>query len=84
MVDAKMCVGVVKNDLMARIDPEIYEHSLDKKGARAMDFTQRTMKGFVYINEEGTDLEADLDYWIQLCLDFNPKAKASKKKKKTA
>jgi len=28
MADDKMCVGVVKNKLMARIDPQIYELAL--------------------------------------------------------
>jgi len=27
------------------------------------------------------DMQNDLEYWIQLCLDFNPLAKSSKKKK---
>lgn len=80
MVDDKMCVGVVKDNLMARIDPEIYEQVLSRKGCREMDFTGRTMKGFVFIEPEGCDMEEDLDYWVELCLDFNPMAKSSKKK----
>ena len=27
----------------------------------------------------GIDLDEDLEYWIRVCLDFNPKAKSSKK-----
>ena len=38
------------------------------------------MKGYVFITEEGFDLDEDLDYWLQMCLDFNPLAKSSKKK----
>ena len=80
MVDDKMCVGVTKNKLMARIDPDIYDQALTRKGCRKMDFTGRPMKGFVFIEPEGIDLDDDLDYWVQLCIDFNPKAKSSKKK----
>lgn len=80
MVDDKMCVGVVKDQLMARIDPEFYEEALTKKGAREMDFTKRPMKGYVFVDPEGWDMDEDLDYWIDLCLAYNPKAKASKKK----
>jgi len=29
------------------------------------------MKGYVFITPEGMDMEEDLDYWLQLCLDFN-------------
>jgi len=31
---------------------------------------------------EGTNLDADLAEWVQLCLDYNPKAKSSKNRKK--
>ena len=81
MVDNKMCVGIVKNSLMARINPEIYELSLAKKGCREMDFTKRPMKGFVFVDPEGTDMDEDLEYWIQLALDYNPIARSSKQKK---
>ncbi|MEQ9423023.1 MAG: TfoX/Sxy family protein [Cyclobacteriaceae bacterium] len=82
MVDDKMCVGIIRDELMARIDPEIYQEALTRKGCREMDFTGRAMKGFVYVDGEGTDMDDDLDYWLDLALEFNPKAKSSKKKKK--
>lgn len=81
LVDDKMCVGVVKNSLMARIDPDIHQDVLSRPGCREMDFTGRPMKGFVFVEAEGVDLDKDLEEWVQLCLDFNPKAKSSKKKK---
>ena len=79
MIDDKMAVGVINDALMARIDPETYKSSLKKKGCRPMDFTGRVMKGFVCVDPIGIDLDEDLEYWIQVCLDFNPKAKSSKK-----
>ena len=82
MVDDKMCVGITNEDLMARIDPDIYEESLQKHGVREMDFTKRPMKGWIYVTPEGIDTDEDLASWIQLTLDFNPKAKSSKRKKK--
>ncbi len=81
MVDDKMCVGIIKDSLMARIDPEIYEDALTQKGCKEMDFTGRSMKGYVYVDPEGIDLDDDLDHWLDLALEFNPKAKSSKKKK---
>jgi len=80
LVDGKMTVGIVKNQLMARIDPDIYQEALQRKGAKEMDFTGRPMKGYVFVSPEGMDLDEDLDYWIRLAIEFNPKAKASKKK----
>lgn len=81
MVNGKMCVGVLQDDLMARVDPQVYELALQKKGCREMNFTGKPMKGFVFIGPEGTERKVDLDYWLDLALDFNKKAKASKKKK---
>ena len=82
MVNAKMCVGVLGDDLMVRLDPEIHDAALKRKGCREMDFTNRPMKGFVFVGPAGTKSEKDLGYWMSLALDFNGRAKPSKKKKK--
>ncbi|MGB0177336.1 MAG: TfoX/Sxy family protein [Owenweeksia sp.] len=82
MVDDKMCVGVMKDELMARIDPEVYEDALREEACHEMDFTGRVLKGFILVEPEGIAGEKDLDHWMQMALDFNPKAKSSKKKKK--
>ena len=81
MVNGKMCVGILKDDLMARIDPDVYEIALHKKGCREMNFTGKPMKGFVFVSPLGTSNKRDLKYWLDLALDFNKRAKASKKKK---
>jgi hypothetical protein len=39
------------------------------------------MKGYVFVHPEGYETEAQLRHWIELALEFNPKAKASKKKR---
>ena len=68
--------------LMARIGLDAYEDELKKEACLPMDFTGRPMKGYIFVTPEGFEKDNDLDYWIQKCLDFNPFAKASKKKKK--
>jgi TfoX/Sxy family transcriptional regulator of competence genes len=82
MVDEKMCVGIIKDDLMLRVGTDAYEELMKMEHAREMDFTKRPMKGYIYVAPEGIDFEDDLAFWIQKALDFNPLAKASKKKKK--
>jgi TfoX/Sxy family transcriptional regulator of competence genes len=82
MVNNKMCVGILQDDLMARIDPAVYESALEKRGCREMDFTGRPMKGFVFISPDGTKTNKDLHYWIGLALEYNKTAKASRKRKK--
>ena len=80
MVDDKMCVGVIKDDLMARVGPHAYDEFLSKPGARVMDFTKRPMKGYLYLNAEGWDNDSHLNEWIDQCLLFNKEAKSSKKR----
>lgn len=81
MYNGKMCVGIIKDELMCRIDPELHEALLEKVGCHPMDFTGRSMKGYVLVDEQGRKTQKDFDYWIDLALDFNTKAKASKKRK---
>jgi len=81
MLNDKMCAGIMKDDLMVRIAPEVYESSLKKRGCRIMDFTGRPLKGFVLVSPEGTKSKKDFEYWLSLALDFNKRAKSYKKKK---
>ena len=66
---------------MARIGAIAYEKEIVKAVCLPMDFTGRPMKGYVFVTTDGFDTDNDLSYWIDLCLAFNPMAKASKKKK---
>ena len=82
MVNDKMCVGVIKHSLMVRIDPEKFYDELLKPHCHPMDTTGRTMKGYAMIEPEGIDAEVDLEYWIDLALEYNPRAHSSKAPKK--
>ena len=81
MVNDKMCIGVNQDEIMCRIDPDVYDEAVERNGARPMDFTGRPMKGYVFVSEDGIKKKSDFDYWMKLCLEFNKKAKASKKRK---
>ena len=82
MVNGKMCMGVVKEEMMCRIDPDKMEEALFKSGCRQMDFSGKPMKGYVFVNADGMKSKKEFDYWIQLSLEFNSRAKAAKKPKK--
>jgi hypothetical protein len=64
MVSGRMCVGIVKEDLMVRVGPERYEELLAQPHARAMDFTGRPMKGFLFVEPGGFEEDADLAQWV--------------------
>lgn len=82
MVDGKMCLGIVGQQLMARIDPEVYETALKRPGCSPMDFTGRPLRGFVFVNASGIKTSHQLTGWVELALEFNPRARASTKKRK--
>lgn len=82
MVDDKMLCGILKEQLMARIGPDAYNDALKLEGVDIMNFTGRSMKGYVFINMEAIDTDEQLQYWLERCLLFNPIAKSSKKRKK--
>jgi TfoX/Sxy family transcriptional regulator of competence genes len=81
MVNDKMCVGVEKERLMLRIDPEKYEEAMEREGCTPMDFTGKVMKGYVFVDKDVLRTKKQLDYWIDLALEYNKIAKPSKKKK---
>ena len=67
--------------LMARIGEIAYAKSINKPECLPMDFTGRPMRGYAFITPDGFDTDRELEYWLGLCLAFNPIAKASKKNK---
>jgi TfoX/Sxy family transcriptional regulator of competence genes len=81
MVNGKMCVGVEKDRLMVRIDPAKYEETMEMEGCQPMDFTGKVMKGFVFVDIDVLNTRKKLSYWVDLALEYNKVAKASKKKK---
>jgi TfoX/Sxy family transcriptional regulator of competence genes len=81
MVNDKMCVGVEKERLMVRLNPELFDEVIEKEGCKPMDFTGKIMKGFVFVDIEALTTKKKLEYWIKLALEYNKIAKASKKKK---
>ena len=75
-----MCMGVIKDEMMCRIDKTLHNNLVEKNGCRTMDFTKKPMMGYVLVEEAAMQSYKDFSAWVQLCLDFNPKAVASKKK----
>ena len=81
MVNDKMCIGVEKERLMVRFDPAKYDEVMEKEGSKPMDFTGKVMKGFAFVDADVLTTRKKLEYWVNLALEYNKIAKASKKKK---
>lgn len=80
MVDDKMLCGTYKGNIMARVDPGEVDQILARGGAEQMIHGGRTMTGYLSVLPESYDLDEELEFWVDQCLAFNPKAKSSKKK----
>jgi hypothetical protein len=82
MVAGKMCLGANHDHkLMARVDPGESEHLAERTDATIMVHGGRVMPGYMFVEPAGFESDADLDFWVDKCLKYNPKAKASKKKR---
>jgi TfoX/Sxy family transcriptional regulator of competence genes len=81
MVNDKMCLGVETSRLMVRLDPARYEEVMEKEGCKPMDFTGKVMKGYVFVDIDALNTKKKLEFWVNLALEYNKIAKASKKKK---
>lgn len=77
MVNEKMCVGIDidkktgQDRLMVRVGKATHDQLVFFRGSREMDFTGKVMRGFLFIDPDGFDLEEDLDFWIDKALYFN-------------
>ena len=64
LLKGNMCVGIVKDELMVRVGPDAYHDLVHQPSARKMDFTGKPMKGFVFVEPEGFESDADLRRWV--------------------
>lgn len=79
MINGKMCVSVSGENLMCRFDPALQDELSDKMGFQEMIMRDRVYKGYCYISPDGIKTKKNFEFWVSLCLDFNKRAKASKK-----
>lgn len=64
---------------MCRFDPELTEDIAERVGFLPMIMKGKEYKGYCYVEPEGFRTKKDFEFWLNLCLDFNDRAKASKK-----
>lgn len=71
MLNGNMLVGPHKDGtLMARVGPDLYEEALTRPGASVMDFTGKTMKGFIHVDPDTVADDQTLRSWIALATEF--------------
>src|SRR5437762_13922705 len=70
LIHGNMCCGVLKDELVLRLDPARAQELLRRPHTRPMDFTGRPMKGFVFIETGGVGTDRQLLDWVSMALSF--------------
>ncbi len=80
MVRGKMCVttgslsGPIPHAMMVRINPEVHEELLKRKGTRTAIMRGKEYRGWIFLTHEAIQSEKDFKDWIDLALAWNKMA----------
>src|SRR6516162_2378763 len=70
LLNGNMLVGVWKDSLIVRLDPDDYDDALKEPFVKEFDITGRPMKGWVLVKPEGIEDEKLLKEWIGRAVKF--------------
>jgi TfoX/Sxy family transcriptional regulator of competence genes len=77
-IRGNMACGVLKDDLVIRVNPDSALKYLREPHARPMDFTGRPMKNFLYVSMDACKTPSGLKKWVgrsvEYALSLKPKA----------
>ena len=71
MVDGKLCITARAERLMCRIDPELHEALVKRKGCQTVVMKGRQYRGYVYVDALTLRTNKALQYWLDLALNYN-------------
>ena len=74
MLNGNMCCGVRNTELMLRLSnelaAELTAENAERRHARPLDPTGKRIRSLVMIHEHGTDLDQDLEAWVDIAYTF--------------
>ena len=70
MIGGRMALGIVGEELMVRVGPDGYQRALARVHAREMDFTGRSIEGFVFVAPAGIRTKRSLASWVAPAVAF--------------
>jgi hypothetical protein len=82
IVAGQMCCGVLKNDLVVRIEPADFDQLVARPHVRPFDFTGRPIQGMVYVESSGVTDPAVLREWVHRGTDYVAAHPATAKRRK--
>lgn len=70
LLHGNMACGVIKDDLIVRIDPQVQPVLLKKPHVKLFDMTGRPMKGWLVVEPDGIKTAKQLSTWVRLGVEF--------------
>ena len=70
LLNGNMCVGLIRDELIARVGPDAYDAALFEDHVREFDFTGRPMRGWIVVEPEGIARDEQLRRWIDAAVTF--------------
>ena len=70
LLNGNMLVGVWKDSLIVRLDPEGYDDALLEPHVGEFNITGRSMKGWVLVAPAGVEGDGPVKAWIQRAVKF--------------
>jgi len=70
LLNGNMCVGIHKDELIVRLDPDQTDAALAKPHTRVFDLTGRPMKGWILVAPKGIATDAQLAKWIAIAATY--------------
>ncbi|AVS67249.1 transcriptional regulator [Paracidovorax avenae] len=82
-VDGKLCIGVKGAELLVRLPPERHGEFQEMQNTRELS-PGGGMQGYFWVEPHGYARAAQWAFWLDEALAYNPRAKASPKRRKAA
>ena len=70
LLNGNICVGVWKDSLIVRLEPDETEEVLKEAHVKVFDITGRPMKGWMLVEPGGIADDVSLKDWIQRAMTF--------------
>jgi hypothetical protein len=70
LLNGNMCVGIHKDELIVRLDPDATDAALAKPNTRVFDLTGRPMRGWILVAPKGIATDAQLAKWTAIAVAY--------------
>lgn len=70
LLHGNMACGVIKDDLIVRVDPQEQPALLKKPHVKLFDMTGRPMKGWLVVEPDGIKTAKQLGAWVKRGIEF--------------